>query len=593
MTFPLYVIFLPIFLSLFCLLFRKAAGWIALLTSALVFVVSVYLFFLGGVNSPILGFKAFKLNESIFMAAAFLTFLIILYSMKFMEGKKRTREYYAYLLVTLGSTAGALFAADYLLLLCFWGISGATLYMLIGIGGEEAAGAAKKSLLIIAGSDALMILGIAIIWGATNSFQIGARPLVPTGFLPGIAFLCLTAGAFAKAGAIPLHTWIPDSAEFAPTTVMALLPGALDKLLGIYLLLRICFNIFILETNSPLSLFLMAMGSITIIVGVMGALLQHNIKKLLSFHAVSQVGYMVLGIGTGVPVAIAGGVFHMFNNAIYKALLFLIGGAVERQTRTTELDRLGGLAKFMPITFICTLIAALSISGVPPFNGFVSKWMIYQGIVELAKNSPYWIIWLLAAMFGSALTLASFMKIIHAVFLGQWSDTTAKTREAPWPMCFPMITLAVLCVLFGVFAYALPLAYLILPSFQAVNFPGIWNPTLATALLIIGLLAGLLIYSLGNLKTTTSKPAYIGGEIFEEKTVKVTGTEFYNTIRDWGPLDRIYHLAEKKYFDIYELGKSFVFWVGAGLSWLQNGRAHTYLAWMLLGSIVLVYFLVR
>ena len=121
-----------------------------------------------------------------------------------------------------------------------------------------------------------------------------------------------------------------------------------------------------------MSILLLVIGSFTIIAAVLGALVQHNLKKLLSFHAVSQVGYMVLGIGTGLPIGIAGGLFHMLNNAIYKCCLFLAGGAVEKKTGTTELSQLGGLARFMPLTFTAALVASLSISGVPPFNGFRS-----------------------------------------------------------------------------------------------------------------------------------------------------------------------------------------------------------------------------
>ena len=126
-----------------------------------------------------------------------------------------------------------------------------------------------------------------------------------------------------------------------------------------------------------LSIVLALIGAATIIIAVMIAMVQHNLKKLLSYHAISQVGYMVLGIAPGTPVGIAGGVFHMLNHAIYKCCLFLCGGAVEQATGTAELERLGGLGKKMSITFAACLIAALSISGIPPLNGFVSKWMVY------------------------------------------------------------------------------------------------------------------------------------------------------------------------------------------------------------------------
>ena len=190
--------------------------------------------------------------------------------------------------------------------------------------------------------------------------EIGALPL--NSALSIFAFILLAIGALAKAGAMPFHTWIPEAAEKAPLPVMALLPASLDKLLGIYFLYRICLDFFHLYPNSGLSLLLMLVGSFTIIAAVMMALVQHDLKKLLSYHAVSQVGYMVLGIGTGIPLAMAGGIFHMLNNAIYKTSLFLGAGSVEEARKTTQLNRLGGLARVMPITFITFFIAALSIS---------------------------------------------------------------------------------------------------------------------------------------------------------------------------------------------------------------------------------------
>ncbi|GAG46575.1 unnamed protein product, partial [marine sediment metagenome] len=233
--------------------------------------------------------------------------------------------------------------------------------------------------------------------------------------------------------------------------VTAFLPASLDKLLGIYLLARIAMNLFVM--NKAMGTVLLVVGAITIIAAVMMALIQHDLKRLLGYHAVSQVGYMLLGIGTGNPIGIAGGLFHMLNHAIYKSCLFLCGGAVEQKTGTTNLDKLGGLAKVMPITFVTCLVGALSISGVPPFNGFVSKWMVYQGVIELGRQGDkLWIIWLTAAMFGSALTLASFMKLIHATFLGQRANNQAskRTNEVHWTMWLPMVILSGLCIIFGV-----------------------------------------------------------------------------------------------------------------------------------------------
>ncbi|MDO9579097.1 MAG: proton-conducting transporter membrane subunit, partial [Bacteroidales bacterium] len=380
-----------------------------------------------------------------------------------------------------------------------------------------------------------------------------------------LAYMCLAAGAFAKAGAMPFHTWVPDTAKDAPTPVVAFLPASLDKLLGIYFLVRI--SLYMFKMNPTSNTVLMMIGSFTIVAAVMMALIQHDLKRLLGYHAVSQVGYMVLGIGTGNPIGIAGGLFHMLNNTIYKSCLFLSGGIVEKKVGTTDLNKLGGLAKIMPITFITFLIASLAISGVPPLNGFASKWMIYQGIIKTAENGGYlWIIWLTAAMFGSSLTLASFMKLIHTVFLGQpankqtWSNEVLtkaesminKRRETSSTMWIPPVLLAVLCVIFGVFAYRIPLKMFIFPSLEGkVEFFGIWNASLATILIIVGIIVGIIIYLLGTITKTRETEAFIGGEILEKQpNMRVSGTEIYNTIKDVAPLDAIYGLAERKVFDI-------------------------------------------
>ncbi len=175
----------------------------------------------------------------------------------------------------------------------------------------------------------------------------------------------------------------------------ALLPASVDKLLGIYLLSRLVLNVFD-RVSLGLNVLLMIIGAVTIVAGCGHGLVQHDLRKLLSFHAVSQVGYMILGIGTGTAIGIAGGLFHMLNNAIYKGALFLTAGAVEKRAGTMDLAELGGLGRMMPFTFATFGIAALAISGIPPLNGFVSKWMVYQGIVDAGIGR--YLIFLVAAI---------------------------------------------------------------------------------------------------------------------------------------------------------------------------------------------------
>ena len=526
------------------------------------------------------------------------TLLIVIYSFGFMKDKKGLISYYFYIILTLVASLGVVFSNHLILFIVFWGFLGILLYLLIGLGEKaNASQTAKKSLIIVGGADALMLLGMALIWYLTGTLRMDELniPLNSKGAI--WAYILLALGAFAKAGAMPVHSWVPDTAEDAPTPVTAYLPASLDKLLGIYFLIRLTLDMFVMNLN--MNIFLMAVGSFTIIAAVMMALVQHDLKRLLGYHAVSQVGYMVLGIGTGNPIGIAGGLFHMLNHAIYKSCLFLSGGSVEKRAETTELDKLGGFAKVMPITFITFLIASLAISGVPPFNGFASKWMIYQGIIEIGKNgSGLWVLWLVAAMFGSALTLASFMKLIHAVFLGQSSSARRKAqtanREAGPSMWIPTVVLAVLCIVFGVFAYQVPLKMFILPSLKmAIDFTGIWDAGLATLLILVAIAVGVVIYFLGTVKKTRETESFVGGEVLEKHPdMRVSGVEFYNTVQDINSLKLIYIMAKNKFFDIYEVGTKLTFGVNKILRYMHNGVLPTYLSWCLLGMGILFYILI-
>lgn len=538
---------------------------------------------------------------SIFIAIfiCLFTVLVIFYSLEFMRGRKGLLRYYLYIILTFIASLGVVFSNNLLLLIVFWGFLGAVLYLLIDFGQtKRTTYTAKKAFIIIGGTDAVMLLGLGLVRMLSNSLQIDEIMISFESNAAVCAYLCLAVGAFAKAGAMPFHTWVPDTAEDAPVPVVAFLPASLDKLLGIYFLARISLDMF--QMNQSMNTFLMAVGSITIIAAVMMALVQHDLKRLLGYHAVSQVGYMVLGIGTGNPIGIAGGLFHMLNHAIYKSCLFLSAGAVEKRAGTSNLDKLGGLVKVMPVTFIIFLIASLAISGVPPFNGFASKWMIYQGIIETAKQNPYlWIFWLVAAMFGSALTLASFMKLIHAVFLGKPSqDRQPKSntrQEVSSILLIPMGILALLCVVFGVFAYRVPLSLFIFPSLKtSIEFSGVWNAGLATLLIIIGIGIGCIIYLFGTKVANRETDIFVGGEDAQKiPEMRLSGTEFYNTIKDIPFFKIIYWLAERKVFDMYEVGVKITFGFNKILRYIHNGVLSTYLSWCLLGMLVIFYILMR
>lgn len=543
---------------------------------------------------------------SSFIALAIILFFLLtaIYSLKFMQGKKGLTQYYLYITLTAVASLGTVFANNLILLVACWGSLGLGLYLLINMGDRGCEKAAKKSLIIVGGSDALMILGIGIIYYYSRTLQMDLIKLEFSNGLLVFAYICLAIACFAKAGVMPFHSWIPDCAESAPIPVTAYLPASLDKLLGIYLLTRISLNLFVM--NNAANAFLLCMGAFTIIAAVMMALVQHNFKKLLGYHAVSQVGYMLLGIGTGNAIGIAGGIFHMLNHAVYKSCLFFSAGNVEYSAHTTELDKLGGLMKLMPKTYFSCLIASLSISGLPPFNGFVSKWLIYQGLVLKIKDaiSPPGLILgafcLLIAMFGSGLTLASFMKLLHAVFLGQRLNSAKDIKEVPFTMWFPCAFLAFICIIFGVFAFSLPLKYFIYPAvsvYQPINtfsLLGFWSPVAATSFVLLGLILGFVIFKSSALNLSIRKDStFSGGSLIPQKEENmVTGAEFYNTIKEMGLFKWAYKKAQEGFFDIYEQTRK-LFFISKPLRILHNGVLPTYLVWVLLGMTGLFLFLVR
>ena len=535
-----------------------------------------------------MAFYSDNLSKLIILFISLFAFLILLYSLVYIR-EGRAKNYYPYFLITVGCSYGAVLSDNLLLFLTFWGILGITLYKLIPGHDEDSSATAKKTLILVGASDTIMIIGIAIIWWLTGSLSMNSISVPTNNIISITAFLALLVGSFTKAGAFPFHTWVPDYANDAPASSSALLPASLDKLLGIYFLARLTTNIFVL--NDGMRLLLLTIGVITIISAVMMALIQHNYKRLLGFHAVSQVGYMILGFGLGSLIGIAAGLFHMINHALYKSGLLLSAGCVEYRTGEENIDELGGLSKAMPITFFSSLIFAMSISGVPPLNGFASKWMVYQGIIDFGVGSglanKLWVIWLGLAVLGSALTLASFIKFIGGIFLSRRKAAFEAVREVPVLMWMPLIILALFCVAFGVLATNLIVPKLFMPVSGEFQFTGFWNSTSVSLLVLISIILGIIIYLATNIKKFRTDDSFIGGEKIQDQTSYPT-PEFYKTIGEIRFFSWMYKKAEEKWFDIYDLSKKFVLWFSHKLSEAHSGVLPGYVIWIFAGLIVML-----
>jgi len=527
-----------------------------------------------------------SLSKLVGFFVIFFSVLMAIYSAGFLKSRRIT--YYIWFFLTMIASLGVVFSDNIILIAVFWGFLGLSLFKLINLYDDEnASSIAKKTFIIIGATDGFLLFGFLLYNFLTSSMSLTANTLIINNNLSFVSFIFIAIACFAKAGCMPMHTWIPETAKCAPLPVVAYLPASLDKLLGIYLLVRIVKNSFFLDTTAKFTLIIA--GAATVIFAVMMALIQHDIKKLLGYHAISQVGYMVLGLGCATPIGIAAGLYHMINNAIYKCCLFLGAGNVENQTGTTRLHDLGGLARFMPITFITFLVAAFSISGIPPLNGFVSKWMIYQALSEFMNSlSSYPLkiivaLALLSALIGSGLTLASFLKVISSVFFG---NARKRAKESSFLLLLPVIILAFLCIIFGVFAYSTILK-VIEEAIGSFNMVGLWQPVGATAFMALGIIIGLIVFKFSS-KNLRISPTYTGGEEsnpHEEAKIE----DFYATISDIPFLKKIYALAEGKVFDIYEQLKKIAFILSTLLKRLHNGVLPTYLIWCLLGMMGLFF----
>ena len=523
-------------------------------------------------------------------------------------------RYFAWVLLATAGACGVLLADNLLLLVLFWELVTLMLFLLAVSGREDGAPGAAKAFAVLGLGDMALLVG-AVLIGLDRTWSLSAlaaSPLATDRALHVLTYVLLLIAAMAKAGAMPFHSWIPTMSTGTHASVMAFLPGAVDKVLGIYLLARISLAWFV--PSEGLRLVVMSLGAITILGAVFMAMIQHDLRRLLSFHAVSQVGYMLLGIGTGTFIGVLGGLFHMVNNAIYKACLFLGAGSIERETGTTDLGRLGGLVRVMPVTFGAMFVAALAISGIPPLNGFVSKWLVYEAC--LAADMP---LFLIAALFGSALTLASFVKVLHSVFWGPKPTALDAVREGSGGIGMPvaMLTLAGLCIVLGVFAawpldayigpaVGLPTEGALVGSAALEGSEALWGeiggaavpahryaqgalqPALLTGLLCAGVLVLLLLAHLGQVRMRRVRPVFVGGQPFDRDVNRFPGTEFYRTVQELPGMGGALRLGASGRLDPYEAAQRAGRPAVQLLRRLHSGLVRDYLFWCLLGLAVVV-----
>ena len=395
-----------------------------------------------------------------------------IYSLKYMERDHHLGHYYTLYLMLSGSVLGLVLTGDIFNMFVMIEIMTFACVALAAFRNRQkgALEASFKYLVIGSMGSSFTLFGITLLYAQCHTLNMAQlSSILSTTHTPTttLALGMLVAGFGVKAYLVPFHTPAADSYTVAPASVSMMFSGMVNKA-GVYGMIRLLYIIFRSMDSTAVQTLLTVIGTVTMFVGVTMALSQHDFKRLLAFHSISQIGYVITAAGLGTALGLTGGLFHAMNHTLFKGLLFLCAGAVFYATGSTNLDELGGLSKRMPKTTICFLVGAFSIAGLPPFNGFASKWMIYQATYEKAVTTGHigYALVTVVALVVSVMTLASFIKVTQAVFFGQTPLTCRKAKEVPFAMRLPMWIMSVLCLLTGV-CYEQVDKYLLTPAVKA------------------------------------------------------------------------------------------------------------------------------
>ena len=395
------------------------------------------------------------------------------YSIQYMRHDDNEREYYTLFLMLGGGVMGLVLSGDLfnmfimVEILTFAAVA-LTAFRNTAKGALEAA---FKYLVVGSIGSTCILVGTSMLYAQAHTLNLAQLAQVIPGNLntaTKVAFALLFVGFGTKAFIVPFHPLAADAHGAAPASISVMISGVLTKS-GIYGIIRLTYFLFQTMNLGTMQFLLVFIGSLSMFICVTMALAQHDFKRLLAFHSISQIGYVLTAVGLCTALGVSAGLYHAMNHTLFKGLLFLAAGAVLHETGTTDLGKLGGLSKKMPHTTVLFLIGAFSISGIPPFNGFASKWMIYQATYQKAVESGNigFLLVTIIALVTSVLTLASFVKVSQSVFFGQLPKELENVKEVSFGMRLAMGIFALLCVLTGLFPN-LVTTYITEPAAKAV-----------------------------------------------------------------------------------------------------------------------------
>jgi len=400
------------------------------------------------------------LSTVLLLSIGIVVFIAALVGRYTLSGETQRFNFFNLLLVAFLGMNATVMVQDIFALYVFIEVTAVASFILIAMQKDKPAleGAFKYIILSVVAT-VLMLSSIALIVMAAGDTSFAAVSSAirayPASVLVKVAVNLFLCGLFIKAGIVPFHGWLPDAYSAAPSSVSVLLAGIITKVSGVYVLIRMVVTVFGIE-QSPQAV-LMFVGALSIVAGALAAIGQSDFKRMLAYSSVSQVGYIILGLGCGTPLALAGAVFHLFNHALFKTLLFVNAAAVQEKLGTVDMNKMSGLSVKMPVTGATSVVALLSTAGIPPLSGFWSKLIIAMALWQSGQYA-YTII----AVLASVLTLAYFLSMQRRVFFGKLQEGLENLTEARLGLILPAIILAVVTVGVGL-AFPIVLDKLILP----------------------------------------------------------------------------------------------------------------------------------
>jgi multicomponent Na+:H+ antiporter subunit D len=401
----------------------------------------------------------------ILVTIALVSLFACIFSVNYMEHYGGKGSYYALFLVMVAGMNGLVLTTDLFSMYVFLEVAAVASYALVAFGlKHDEVEAAFKYLMLSVVATTGILLAMSFIYLMGGTLQIAEIAtyigLTMNQKLAGLCLAFFLLGFGLKAALVPFHAWLPDAHPSAPAPISAMLSGVLIKVSGIYALVRVVYSIF--GMPPVLTQVLMVLGVLSMAAGALLALGQEDFKRMLAYSSISQIGYIIIGFGLGTPLGIMGAMFHLFNHATFKGLLFLDAGATEYATGTRDLTKLGGINNRLPITGLTTTVGTFSIAGVPPFNGFWSKLLIIVALVQASQTTVAAI-----AIGVSVLTLWYFLLMQRRAFYGKLLAGLEKVKEVPFYMAAAVFCLAALCLLAGIF-YPWVVQSLIQPGAQAL-----------------------------------------------------------------------------------------------------------------------------